>query len=248
MKTTAKQRFIPNKPIKAGVIYSHTETQNGVSKLYHVKALQDAVIPNFIPTYFENLTPNSWYAKSDVIKEVRLMPGDTVYSMDIGGSWKNTTNTFAWKETIEEIGNPVQYAGFTKVAAIQDTNKVIELELHPFYNSTDSAEVLRSFPRHTAASSAAPAIYPTDIQTSMVYRLKVMSVFNNLLSNMTTTHLLEVYNTIYGIPTVSGGVSRVYVSDIGAERWTFNLPNAIATYLITLTLTDGVLNINVDAE
>jgi hypothetical protein len=238
---TAKERFIPGKEFKEGRRYRVAVSQNGITKNYVMVAKQTGVLPYFVPSFFESLTPVDWYGFADDVDNIMLMPGDRLINAVTGERHINDTGEANYREGIN-FTNATDIDTIAGIVIVE-TGKINNINITPLYQP-DIPESVRSFPRHHRVFN----MYPVNIPTQVIYRITVMEVFVPLLSNIQNYHTIEIWNTSYGIPTVSGALTKTYVAASGSERWQIQIPNTLSSYLLTVTNTGGTLNLHVDAE
>ncbi len=207
---TAKKRFIPNTPVKAGVLYK--AVING--KDYIVKAKYNKILSEFNAMWFTNEAPKQYFFRRSEFSSFTgvLMPSDEIivdgesYINDNIGALSNEELNVLFDTYVEErLVSGLYLSG-------DEDYRTHKINIRPFVNL--NAEELKYFSFYSAVRTLGVRIFKVVKPQEIVF--EVTEVFIPILPGVSNAHSLIVNFTGFTVtyqetlPTSTTAITATY--------------------------------------
>lgn len=217
----AKKRFIPNTPVKAGVLYK--VVVNG--KDYIVKAKYNKTLATFNAMWFDNIYPKQYFFTSSQFAAFDgvLMPLDEII-VD-GNSIVNENIGAISNEELNDLFSSYNY-GFPSILVGQEDHRTFKFDIYPWQNK--NSEETKYYQIDDFGYTK--ILYVVDIQKAQTFIFEVKDTFVPVRAVSATTHRFTVDFTGYSV--TYQGISPTSTT---ATTCIYSIPNSLATRKLTVT-------------
>lgn len=220
----AKRRFLPNVPVKAGILYK--VVVNG--KDYTVRAKYNQTLSTFNAMWFDNIYPKQYYFNTSqfAASDVTLMPSDEIIVNET--SYVNDQIGALTKDELEVIFTTYKEARLVSglILTGAEDHRIHKINIRPFRNP--NSEELKYFSGHNWARNPTVNIFKVNKAQEIVF--EVTETFTPFISSSATAHSAVVDFTGFSItyegtaPTITTATNAVYA-----------IPNSLTSRKLTVT-------------
>ncbi len=225
----AKKRFIPNTPVKAGVLYKYTVEVGNSQKTYTLQSKFNNTLSEMNPMWFINNTPKEWFFNraSFAAANFKLMPGDrliltdeakTIANTQVGFMEKSEMTVLLQDEVSTKLASPV-------LVSEDETARFKKINIYPFKNDNyEETKYHQIFDQTTTVN-----LHLREF-TEEVYIFETMQVFTPVAPNSSVYHKVVVNFGAY-TPSYQGTSPNI----TGSLSATYYIPNELTSRKMTFT-------------
>lgn len=216
----AKKRFIPNTPVKAGVLYK--VVVNG--KDYVVKAKYNKTLATFNAMWFDNIYPKQYFFRGSEFAAFDgvLMPLDEII-VDGNSIINEQTGTMS-NEELNVLFAQYNY-GFPYLITGVEDHRTFKFDIYPFQNLNSEETKYHQLDNFAYSKT----ITVVGIEKAQVFLFEVKDTFTPARASAVTTHSIIVDFTGFTVTYQGTPTSAT------ATTATYSIPNSLVTRKLTVT-------------
>jgi len=232
---TAKQKWVADRPFKAGQPLKYRRTIGGLSKDYVLVAKYTDAIPEMWPAWFENVYPNTWFLPSNVVSSTQIWPGDTIVDFGTGQKYFNSTDKVVYSG---ELVLPDSQGTALKSLVVIPFDKTQVVKISPYYNGDYEETEHIIYSNYGNVRNYNIFLYKVLDSVNLV--VKVTGIAPVIYPTINVRHSLVINYLDYSSISFSG----ISPDSTTVASCTYLFNNTIADYLLTITNSSGVITIH----